>query len=331
MTQSKVFVSRPYHPAATALLEQNYEVEVWPHDTTPPVALLKDKVAECVAIFVESYDPIGKEVLSAAKALRVISNRAVGTDNLDIPEATRLGILIGNTPGLLAESCADLTFGLMLDVGRRIAYSDRQVRSGEWKVLTQVPYIGTDVHGKTLGLVGMGRIALAVARRASGFDMRVVYYSRTRKLEIEAEHGVEWKGDLASLLEESDYVSLHIPLTDETEGLIGRKELALMKREAFLINAARGKIVDWKALYDALVDGVIAGAGLDVTVPEPVAPDDPLIALPNVVITPHLASGSSATFEKMALMAARNIIAAVEGKPMPSCLNAEALENRSRR
>ena len=329
MARPKVFMTRPYHPEAAALLERHFDVEAWEQgDVSPPKPMLMERAADCDAFFTESYDRLDGDVFGAAKALKVVGQRSVGTDNLDIRAATNRGILLGNTPGVLHESCADLTFALMLDVARRIAYSDREVRAGRWTVLTQTPYIGTDVHGQTLGIVGLGLIGQAVARRARGFDMRVVYHSRTRKPDAEAQHGLEWLGDLPSLLRESDFVSLHMPLTSETEGLIGDAELGQMKREAFLINTTRGRTVDLKALYRALVDGTIAGAGLDVTDPEPIPSDHPLLSLPNLVITPHIASASSATFKTMARMAAENIIAALMGQPMASCINPEALDNR---
>ena len=188
-----------------------------------------------------------------------------------------------------------------------------------------MPYLGVDVHGATLGIVGLGRIGLAVARRARGFDMRVLYHSRSRKPQHEERYGVEWRPDLLSLLRESDFVSIHVPLTEETRGLISVRELSEMKAGAILINTARGPIVDPKALYSALSAGSIAGAALDVTDPEPIPPDDPLLSLPNVVFTPHISSATSATFRKMGLLAARNIIAALTGEPMPSCVNPEAL------
>ncbi len=327
MAEAKIFMSRPYHPEAAELLRENFEIEVWDKETSPPRDLLLEKVAESQALFVESYDRIDAKMMAAGKSLRVISNRAVGTDNLDIPEATKRGILLGNTPGILQESCADFTFALILDAGRRITFSDRDVRAGNWTYLTQTPYIGTDIHGKTLGIVGLGGIGHRVAKRARGFDMRIIYHSRTRKSELEEELGVEWMADLDSLLSEADYVSLHMPLTPETEGLIGKSQLERMKPEAFLINTSRGKTVDPKALYDALSVGTIAGAAIDVADPEPIPMDDLLLTLPNLVITPHIASGSSATFKAMANMAARNIIAALTGQPMPSCINPEALEH----
>ena len=328
MARDKVFMSRSYHPEATALLKEHFEVEVWQEASGPTKEVLIQKAREYAGLFVESYDKVDGEILQAASALRVVSNRAVGTNNLDIEEATRQGILIGNTPGVLHEACADITFGLMLAVARKVAFGDHVVRSGRWTELTQLPYIGTDVYGKTLGIVGMGQIGQAVARRARGFDMTVLYFSRTTKPQAEEEIGARRVDDLYALLGEADYVSLHVPLSPETEQMFGKEEFGRMKADAFFVNTSRGRTIDQKALYEALASGQIAGAALDVTDPEPLPADDPLIGLPNVVITPHIASGSSATFKTMALMAAENVIAALTGQPMPSCLNPEALQNR---
>jgi len=325
----KVFVSRPYHPEAIDLLSEDYEVEVWPNKTSPPKEFLVEKVSQCHGMLMESYDIMDADVLGVSGPLSVVSNRAVGTDNLDIPVATARGILLGNTPGVLQESCADLAFALLLNAARRVSYSDREVRAGRWTMLDQTPYLGTDVYAKTLGIVGLGGIGEAVARRALGFDMDIVYFSRTRKPELEQRYGLRWAENLSSLLGQSDYVSLHMPLTDQTRGMIGHAELHQMKPDAFLINTSRGATVDPRALYNALLDGEIAGAALDVTDPEPIPSDDPILSLSNVVITAHIASGSTATFKTMALMAARNIIAALTGQPMPSCVNPEAGENRA--
>ena len=329
MARQKVWMTRPFHPEARALLEEHFEVEVWPKETSPPISLIKEKVAECDAIFTESYDRFHEDVLSHAGNLKIIADRSVGTDNLDIPGSTRRGILLSNTPGVLQDSCADFTFALILSVARRISSSERDIREGRWTVLTQMPWIGTDVHGKTLGIVGLGGIGSRVAKRARGFDMRILYHSRTRKPDAEEELGVEWVPTLDGVLTKADYVSLHMPLTPETEGMIGSAELKRMKPEAFLINTTRGKTVDPDALVEALNSGTIAGAATDVMDPEPIPEGHPILSAPNLVITPHIASASSETFKKMARLAAENIIAALTGKPMPSCLNPEALESRS--
>ncbi len=329
MTLGKVFVSRNYHAREVIeLLEEQCEVEEWPSHEVPPKSAFLEKLAGSDAVMTEGLDVIDEDILDAAKDLKVIGNRAVGTDNLDILAATERGVLVTNTPGILIEACGDMTFALLLDAARRIAYSDRAIRAGEWKFFDQTPYLGLDAYGTTLGIVGMGGIGQAVARRAVGFDMRILYYSRTRKPEAEEAYGAEWTPDLDALLGQSDFVTLHVPLTDETRGLMGRAEFEQMKPSAVFINTARGAVADQDALYRALANGKIAGAALDVMVPEPIPLDDPLFTLPNVVFTPHIASASAATFTKMGIMAVNNITAALSGQPMGSCLNPEALDNR---
>ena len=328
MARERVFMTRPYHPEAQALLQEHFDVDAWEKHLGPTKAELLARVPGVHALFTEGLDAVDADVFDAAPELQVVGNRAVGTDNLDIPTATSRGILLSNTPGILQDACADMTFALILAVARRIAFGDREIRAGKWQYFDQTPYLGTNVYGKTLGIVGLGGIGQRVARRASGFDMRVIYYSRSRKPDVESELGVEWAPDLSSVLRESEFVSVHTALTPETQGLIGAAELKLMRPGAFLINTSRGKTVDPRALYEALAAGVIAGAGLDVTDPEPIPLDDPLLTLPNVVFTPHVASSSAETFKAMARLAAENIIAAIKGQPMPSCLNPEALDNR---
>lgn len=328
MTRQKIFMTRPYHPEARKLLESHYEVNVWEEHLGPTKGELIQRIGDVHALFTEGVDTIDEEIYDAAPSLEVIGNRAVGTDNLDFPGATERGILLTNTPGILQNACADMTFALILGIARRVSFGDREIRAGKWRYFDQTPYLGTNVFGKTLGIVGLGGIGTQVARRASGFDMRVIYQSRTRKPELEKALGVEWAPDLRTVLRESDFVSLHMPLTPDTERMVGRSELNQMKPEAFLINTTRGRTVDPTALYDCLVAGKIAGAALDVTDPEPIPVDDPLLTLPNVIITPHVASSSKETFRAMAEMAVKNIIAALNGLPMPSCLNPEAIKNR---
>ena len=328
MTRKKVFMTRNYHPDATELLKEHYDVDIWQENNTPPYDILREKVENYSAIFIESYDKIDSELLSASKELEIISTRAVGTDNIDIAAATKQGVLVANTPGVLENACADFTWALMLDIARRISFSDRSVRDGKWTKLDQLPYLSTDIYGKTLGIVGLGGIGYRVAKRATGFDMRIIYHSRTRKREIETELGLEWAENLELVLKNSDYLSLHMPLTPETEHMIGESELNKMKKEAFLINTSRGRTVDQNALTKALIEKKIAGAALDVTDPEPIPKNDLLTTLPNVVITPHIASASTENFANMAKMAAQNIIAALSNTPMPSCLNPDAYQYR---
>ncbi len=313
-------------PEAIALLEQRFDVDVWGEDRPPPRPVLLARLAVSQGVLTEIDDVIDEEALRSTDTLRVVANRAVGMDNVDVDAATRLGVAVSNTPGVLHESCADFTFALMLALARNVVFSDRQVRAGAWTMFDQMPYLGADVHGATLGIVGLGSIGQAVMRRARGFDMRVLYYARTRRPQVESDHAVEWMPGLDSLLSRSDFVSIHVPLTPQTEHLMGLREFERMKPSAFLVNTSRGRTVDSKALYEALYSGQIAGAALDVTDPEPLPLDDPLLTLPNVIITPHLSSASAATVRRMGLMAAENIIAALTGQPMPSCVNPAALQ-----
>ena len=325
MNRDKVYVTRRRIPDAIALLEKHFDVEVWEETSPPPRDVLLKALAECRGILTEVDDIMDREALAAGTTLKIVSNRAIGLDNIDLPEATRRGIAVGNTPGVLHESCADFTFALILAAARRVAFADRRVQAKEWKIFDQMPYLGRDVYGATLGLIGFGRIAQAVARRASGFDMTVVYHSRTRRPEHEGRLGVRWVPDLASLLRESDFVSVHVPMSDETRHLIGETEFGLMKTGAFFINTSRGGTVDPDALRDALSSGKLGGAALDVTDPEPIPPDDPLLSMDNVVVTPHISSASAATLRAMGMMAAENIVAALTGGEMPSCVNPDVL------
>ncbi len=321
----KVYVTRVIVPDAIERLQNEFEVEVWEEPTPPPKELMMEKVRECDGMMIESNDVMDSEVFAAAEKLKVVGTRAIGYDNIDINAATARGVAIGNTPGILHESCADFTMGLILSLARQVSRSNRKVIAGEWKIFDQTPYLGTDVYRKTLGLIGLGLIGTAVAKRATGFDMDILYFSRTRKPELEDEFGVMWTPELKDLLARSDYVSVHVPLGPDTQGFIGESELAAMKPEAFLINTSRGGTVDPDALRKALLEGRIAGAALDVTSPEPISKDDPLVFMENVLITPHIASASAATLRRMGLMAADNVIARLRGEKMPACLNPEAI------
>ena len=314
-----VFVTRPVFDEALDLIRAAADVEVWPQPEPPPYEALRERAARCDGLFSLLTDRIDAPLLGASPNLRVVSNMAVGYNNIDIPAATRRGIYVGNTPGVLTETTADLAFALLLALARRVSESERFVHRGEWKTWGPMDFLGADVHGAALGIVGMGRIGAAVARRAAGFGMRVRYTSRTPKPDAPGE-----PADLDTLLRESDFVSLHVPLSEETRHMIGGRELGLMKPTAYLINTSRGEVVDPKALYEAAKSGSIAGAALDVTEPEPIPAGDPLLRLDNVLITPHVGSASRATRLKMAEMAARNIIAVLEGGTPPHCVNPEA-------
>jgi lactate dehydrogenase-like 2-hydroxyacid dehydrogenase len=257
--------------------------------------------------------------LDAAQKLRVISNFAVGYDNVDVAAATLRGIPVGNTPGVLTEATADQAFMLMLAGARRLVESVQYIRDGNWQTWYPLQLLGQDVHGATLGIIGLGRIGHAMAKRGRGFDMRILYHGGSNQ-EYAQDVGAQ-AVDLDTLLRESDFVSIHVPLNDSTRRLIGARELALMKASAVLVNTARGGIVDTAALVDALQRGVIACAALDVTDPEPIPPDHPLMKLPNCVIAPHLGSATWKTRERMGMLAAENLLAGLRGERLPYCVN----------
>jgi glyoxylate reductase len=262
--------------------------------------------------------------MDAAPKLKVVSNLAVGYDNIRIPEATKRGIAVSNTPEVLTETTADLAFALLMAAARRVVEADKFTRAGKWKTWGPGLMLGQDIHHATLGIAGMGRIGREMAKRAAGFSMRILYYDEFRQPEaVEKQLGLEKVTTLDELLTESDFISLHVPLTEKTKHLIGREQFAKMKPTAVLVNSSRGPVVDQKALYEALKSNTIFAAGLDVTETEPISPDDPLLTLDNVIILPHIASGSYITREKMAVMAVDNIIAGLHGEKLPECVNPE--------
>jgi lactate dehydrogenase-like 2-hydroxyacid dehydrogenase len=252
-----------------------------------------------------------------------VSNYAVGYNNIDVAACTARGIPVGNTPGVLTDTTADFAFALLMAAARRVAEGSRYVMDGRWQTWGPKLLLGVDIAGATLGIVGFGRIGRAVARRARGFDMRVLYAD---PYAVDVDPELAEPVDLDTLLRESDFVSVHVPLTDDTRYLIDGAALAKMKRHAVLVNTARGPVVDPSALYDALSEGRIAAAGLDVTDPEPIPADHRLLSLPNCLITPHIASASITTRNKMAIIAAQNLLAGLAGRPLPHCVNPEVYE-----
>ncbi len=310
----RVFISRAIPGDAPGLLAAaGHSVEQWPKDLPAPRDALAAALARSDAAITRVVDQGDAGMLAAAPRLRIIANMAVGFDNVDPLMAADAGIWLTNTPGVLAETSADLAFGLMLALARQIVASAADTRAGGWKSWTPTAFLGTDVHGATLGVVGMGEIGEAMARRARGFGMDVLYASRTRKPAAEDRLACRWS-TLDALLGQADFVSLHTPLNAETRHLLGPTQFRSMKPAAMLINTSRGAVVDQDALVAALRSGKLAGAALDVTDPEPLPLDHPLFALPNVIITPHIASASLATRSKMAAMAANNVIAVLEGR-----------------
>ncbi len=310
-----VFITRAVPGRAIEHLEAaGHSVETWPGQLPPPPGALAGRLAAADAALTTVADFISSEMLAAAPRLKVVANMAAGYDNIDPAVAAALGIWVTNTPGVLAETTADMAWALLMATARNVVASDRDTRAGGWKTWSPTGFLGVDVYGATLGIVGLGEIGEAVARRATGFKMRVLYHSRTRKPVLEAGLGLRYRA-LPALLAESDFVSLHTPLTAETRHLMSARQFAAMKPSAILVNTARGGLVDQDALIEALRSGSIAGAALDVTTPEPLPLDNPLFSLPNVIITPHIASASLATRSRMAEMAAANIISALQGQP----------------
>ena len=317
----RVFITRAIAPHAIAKLRRHATVEVWPRATPPSYAQLLRGAREADALLTMVTDRIDANLIASAPRLRVISNLAVGLDNIDVAAATAAGIAVGHTPGVLTDATADLAFALLMATARRVAEGDREVRAGRWQTWGPAVLLGPEVWGATLGIMGWGQIGRAMARRGAGFNMRILYVSRSAKTDANIPGAT--RVSMARLLRESDFVSLHVPLTPETRHLIGAKELAAMKRGAILINTARGGVVDQRALYRYLKSRHLDGAGLDVTTPEPIASNDPLLKLPNVVITPHIGSASDTARNKMADVATDNIIAVLRGRMPRFCANPE--------
>ncbi len=295
-------------------------LRVWEGENPIPADTLLEWVQGCEGLYCLLTDRIDEAVLEAAGPdLKVVSQMAVGFDNIDVAACTARGIPVGNTPGVLTETTADLTLALLLAAARRVVEAAEFARAGRWETWRPMELTGVDVHNSTVGIVGLGRIGKAVARRLRGFDCRLLYHQPTPDPDA-ANLGAAYV-EFETLLESSDFITLHCPLNDETRGLIGMAELARMKSSAILINTSRGPVVDQAALVEALQNGEIAAVGLDVTDPEPIAADDPLLSLPNVVVLPHIGSASVATRTKMAQMAADNLIAGLRGDRLPNCVN----------
>ncbi len=318
----RVFVTRRLPGRARERLAEEADVEVWPDDLPPPREEFALKAHQSDGLLTLLTDRVDAALLDAAPKLLVVSNMATGFDNVDVAAATERGVLITRTPGVLSETTADFAFALILAAARRVVEGDRYVREGRWKSWGPETLLGQDLYGATLGIVGLGGIGREVAKRARGFGMRVLYTGPSRKPDAERELGVEYRS-LEELLRESDFVTLHAPLTPDTKHLINEHTLRLMKPTAVLVNTGRGPLVDQKALYEALRDGVIFAAALDVTDPEPMPLDDPLLTLSNVTITPHIASASVATRSRMALLAAENLLTALRGEMPEHAVNPE--------
>lgn len=319
-----IFVTRALPQGSLDPLRAVAEVRVWEGELPPPREVLLAEARRAHGLITLLTDGIDAEVMDAASHLRIVANVAVGFDNIDLAEATRRAILATNTPGVLTETTADFAFALLMAAGRRLVGGDRYVREGRWRTWGLDVLLGQDIHGATLGLVGLGRVGLGVARRAGGFDMRLLYCDVVRRPREERRYRLTYS-ELDDLLRQADFVSLHVPLSAETYHLIGERELALMKPTAVLVNTARGQIVDPQALYQALKARRIAVAALDVTDPEPIPMDSPLLELDNLIVTPHIASASVVTRQRMASLAVSNLLAALRGEAPPNCVNRAAL------
>ena len=315
-----VFVTRRLPDIASQKLFDFCQPDLWPADMPPSPEELLDHTAGKTGLLCLLTDRVDAALMDAAPGLRVISQCAVGYDNIDVPAATSRGIRVGNTPGVLTETTADFAFTLLLAAARRVVEGMDLVRAGEWKTWGLTTLLGQDIHGATLGLVGLGRIGAAMARRASGFQMIVLYYDVRRQPDLELTLGVHYC-PLDELLAQSDFISLHVALTPQTHHLIGARELALVKPNAILVNTARGPVVDSDALYTALKEGRLAHAALDVTDPEPLPAGHKLLELHNITIVPHIASASIATRTRMSLMAVENLAAGLRGDPLPYPVN----------
>jgi glyoxylate reductase len=299
------FVTRALPGPALDRLAEVHEVDIWPERLPPAYDELRRRTAEAAGLLSMLTDRVDAKLMDRSPHLEAIANYAVGYDNVDVAAAASRGIAVGNTPDVLTDATADLAFALLLSAARKLPQAAASIPAGEWVTWEPAAHLGYDVHGTTLGIVGGGRIGAAVARRGSGFEMEVLVHSRSSGVSLD------------ELLERSDFVSLHCPLTAETRHLIDAGALAKMKRTAILVNTARGPIVDQAALATALHAGTIAGAALDVTDPEPLPADDPLLKAPNLIIVPHVGSATHSAREKMADLAVDNLLAALAGQPMP--------------
>ena len=323
----KVYVTRLLPTPAMDKILAFCDAKVWEGELPPPRDVLLNNVAELEGLLSLLTDKIDAELMDKAPKLKVVSNCAVGFDNIDIKAATERGIIVGNTPGVLTDTTADFAFALMMSAARRVAEGDRIVRAGKWKTWGPMILLGPDVHDATLGIVGLGRIGSAIARRAKGFRMNLIYSDVIRNKQAEDEFEIRFV-DMDTLLAQSDFITLHTNLSPETYHMIGPKQFEKMKKTAILVNTSRGPIVDNMALYEALKSGKIAYAALDVTEPEPLPANHPLLTLENVIVAPHIASASVATRTKMGLMAADNLIAGLKGEMPPNPVNPEVIKKR---
>ncbi|RLI01301.1 D-glycerate dehydrogenase [Candidatus Bathyarchaeota archaeon] len=325
MPKPKVLVTRKFFDEAIDLIKTVADVEIYPSEEDPiPREVLLDKVQDIDGLLPMLTDRVDQTLLDRGKRLKVVSNYAVGYNNIDVNEATKHGVMVTNTPDVLTDTTADCAFMLLMAISRRLVEVDKFVREGKWvKAWGPKMLLGSDITGKTLGIIGLGRIGKAVVPRAKGFNMKILYHNRNPDPEAE-KLGVEYRS-MDEILAESDYISLHVPLNDNTKHLIGKPELKKMKKTAYLINTSRGPVVDENALTKALKENRIAGAGLDVLYEEPTNPKNPLLKLDNVIVAPHIGSATIETRLAMAMKAATNLTAALKGEQPPDLLNPEVL------
>jgi glyoxylate reductase len=321
MTKPKVFVTRLLPEKGLHIVQESCDADVWPNELPPSREELLSHMRGKDGLLSLLTDAIDEAVMDATPHLRVVSNCAVGVDNIDLAAATKRKIPVGNTPDVLTDATADMAFALLLACARRIVEGNNYVRAGKWTTWNLQLLLGSDLVNATLGIIGFGRIGKAVARRAQGFGMLINHYDPYNQTDI-----VNQVNSLETLLQNSDFVSIHVPLTQETHHMMDRQALRKMKRNAILINTSRGPIIDHDALYEALISGWIQAAGLDVTEPEPIQVDHPLLSLENCIIVPHLGSASRWTRDQMAILAANNLVAGLMGKRLPHCVNPQVYD-----
>ncbi len=320
MGKPKVYVTRLIPKEGLAILREAADVTMWEGNSPVPRKVLEKEIIEADGLISLITDTIDETLMEQAKNLKIVANYAVGFDNIDVKAASKKGICVTNTPDVLTNATADLTWALILATARRIVEAERFVRNGMWKAWTPTLMVGKDVQGATLGIVGLGRIGQAVAKRAKGFSMKVLYYDQKRNPEAEERLEISFH-PLSELMSESDFVSIHVPLNKQTHHLIGKEEMKEMKEDAILINTSRGSVVDEEALVSALADGWIGGAGLDVFEEEPLPMNSKLLQMINVVLLPHIGSASREARKQMAVVVAENVTAALSGKTPPDTVN----------
>ena len=326
----KVFVTRRIPAAGLDRISQACDAEVWPEQMPPSYDLLRRKVADCDGLVSLLTDKIDAALMDAAPRLKVVSNYAVGFNNIDVPAATARGIAVGNTPGVLTDATADMAFCLLIAAARRLVDSVHYAQAGQWKTWEPLGHLGQDLTGRTLGVIGMGRIGYALARRCHfGWDVPVLYHDTYRNEKAETELDAAPVA-LDTLLRQSDFVSVHTDLNDKTRGLFNMEQFRKMKPTAVFINTARGPIVVEKDLIEAIKTGVIFAAGLDVTDPEPPDPQSELLRLPNLIVAPHIASATVGTRNAMAEICANNLLAGLGGQPLPAWVNPDVESKRRR-